>query len=190
VILRLHAILERAVVPALTLLGKHMDSPAARVMLLAIGMQESRFEHRYQVVGGRQAAIAALHGEIAKGPARGFWQFEKGGVRGVWRHHASAESLRLLCQARDCPFDPVPIWEQIELDDVLAAGVARLLLYTDPFPLPRPEQSDVAWLYYTRNWRPGKPHPKTWPDCHARAVEEVFPPPAMTPAQPMTEDDL
>jgi hypothetical protein len=108
----------------------------------------------------------------------------------VWRHHASAEALRLLCQARDCPFDPVPIWEQIELDDVLAAGVARLLLYTDPFPLPKPEQSDVAWQYYTRNWRPGKPHPKTWPDCHARAVEEVFPPPAKTPAQPLTEDDL
>ena len=37
-----------------------MDSAKARVMLLAIGLQESRFEHRRQIGG----------------PARGFWQFE------------------------------------------------------------------------------------------------------------------
>lgn len=178
-ILRLHAALELAIVPALALLGKHMDTPAARVMLLAIGLQESKFEHRCQLTNDPDV----------KGPARGFWQFEQGGVRGVWKHHASGDLLRQLCRARDCPFDPVPIWEQIENDDVLAAGLARLLLFTDPFPLPKPEQSDKAWSYYVRNWRPGKPHPKTWPDCHARAVEEVFPPQPAAP-QPMTEDDL
>lgn len=177
-ILRLHAILERAVVPALDFLGKHMDSPAARVMLLAIGLQESRFEHRYQVTNTPGV----------KGPARGYWQFEKGGVRGVWKHHTSAEPLRLLCRERECALDPTAIWQQIETDDVLAAGVARLLLFTDPFPLPSPEQSDKAWQYYIRNWRPGKPHPETWADLHKRAVEEVFPPQAA--AQPITEEDL
>jgi hypothetical protein len=174
----LHEILESAIVPALTLLGKNMDSPSARVMLLAIGLQESKFEHRYQVTN--QPGV--------KGPARGFWQFEKGGVRGVWKHHTSAEMLRLLCRERECPMDPAAIWQQIETDDVLAAGVARLLLWTDAFPLPTPAQSDIAWQYYLRNWRPGKPHFKTWADCHARAVEEVFPP--QPAAQPLNEEDL
>ena len=38
-------------------------STAADVLLLAIGLQESRFEHRQQIGG----------------PARSFWQFERGG---------------------------------------------------------------------------------------------------------------
>lgn len=49
--------------PALKLLPS-MDSVRARMMLLAIGLQESRFEHRRQ---------------LGNGPARGFWQFESGG---------------------------------------------------------------------------------------------------------------
>jgi hypothetical protein len=163
--------------PALALLPKNMDSPMARVMLLAIGLQESRFEHRYQVTN--EPGV--------KGPARGFWQFEKGGVRGVWRHHASAEPLRLLCRERECPLDPTAIWQQIETDDVLAAGVARLLLWTDPFPLPTPDQSDKAWTYYERNWRPGKPHPEFWANNFAAATAVVFPPPE---AAHITGDDL
>lgn len=48
-----------------------MDSTEARVMLLAIGLQESRFINRFQIVQGKPGA---------KGPARGFWQFEQGAV--------------------------------------------------------------------------------------------------------------
>lgn len=165
-----------AIGPACAVLGHRTDTPEARIMLLAIGLQESRFVHRFQVVGGKAAAIAAIHGETMKGPARGFWQFEKGGVRGVWRHHVSTHLLRDLCLARGCAFDPVPIWERIETDDILAAGVARLLLLTDPFALPKATQSDSAWAYYSRNWRPGKPHPRTWADNHAAAVAAVIPP--------------
>lgn len=48
-------------------------TPEAKVMLLAIGLQESRFEHRRQI----------------KGPARGFWQFEAGGgTAGVLRQRS------------------------------------------------------------------------------------------------------
>lgn len=168
--LRIAEIVRSAVDPALALLPKHLDSEKARVMLLAIGLQESRFEHRAQIVNGG-----------GKGPARGFWQFEegtrtsRGGVWGVYLHSQSTELLRLLCRDRDCAFEPRSIWAKLETDDVLAAGVARLLLWTDPKPLPAIGATELAWGYYLRTWRPGKPHPKTWPPLYARAVEEVTP---------------
>ncbi len=158
--LRLSNVIETAVVPACSFLG--MDSDEARVALLAIGLQESRFEARCQILKGG-----------GRGPARGFWQFEKGGVLGVHRHRASHEPLRLLCHERDVSFDVAPIWTALECDDVLAAGVARLLLYTDPKPLPKLGECEQAWGYYTRNWRPGKPHRKTWNSLYAEALQEV-----------------
>lgn len=169
--LRLTEIHDHAILPALALLPKQMTSPEALVMLLAIGLQESRFEHRFQVVQGKPGA---------KGPARGYWQFERGtrasrgGVWGVYLHRASNEYLRLLCRARDCSFDPAAIWGQLERDDILAAGVARLLLWTDPQALPKVDDEAGAWtLYADRCWRPGKPHKKTWPLFHSTAREFV-----------------
>ncbi len=153
---------------ALKLLPDRLDSPEARAMLIAIGLQESLLIHRYQVLDGG-----------AKGPARGLWQFERGtkvsrgGVWGVFLHRASSEPLRLLCRARDCSFDPAAIWACLEHDDVLAAGVARLLLLTDPRPLPEIGDRDGAWDYYMRNWRPGKPRPAKWPKLYAQAEKEV-----------------
>ena len=49
---------------ALLLLPAKMTSPQAEVMLLAIGLQESQFEHRCQ---------------LGNGPAKSFWQGEQGG---------------------------------------------------------------------------------------------------------------
>lgn len=142
--------------PALAMLPGHMDSPQSRVMLLAIGLQESRFEHRRQ---------------MGNGPARGFWQFEQGGgVKGCVNHAASAPYLRQLCTARGVAFNAPAIWLAIEHDDVLAAGLARLLLFTDPYKLPAVTDQGGAWeLYADRCWRPGKPHPETWPKYHAQA---------------------
>lgn len=156
-ILRLSSVVETVFVPLFSILPKHMDSDRARVMLLAIGLQESGFTTRRQI----------------NGPARGFWQFEKGGVLGVFKHHISMEPLRLLCRDRDCNFDPTAIYHRLEDDDILAAGVARLLLLTDPKALPAIEDEQGAWDYYKRNWRPGKPHPSRWPRNHAAAVAEV-----------------
>lgn len=167
-VLRLANIVESAIDPAMSLMAKNLDTPAARVMLLAIGLQESRFEHRYQIVNGG-----------GKGPARGFWQFElgtrasRGGVWGVVLHAQSMEPLRLLCRDRDCNYDTRAVWERIEHDDVLAAGVARLLLWTNPKPLPALGDEAGAWDYYNSTWRPGKPHPKTWPGLYAAALNEV-----------------
>lgn len=152
-------VLNTAVVPALKLLPGNMGGDKPAVMLLAIGLQESRFEHRFQVVQGKPGA---------KGPARGFWQFERGtrasrgGVWGVYLHQASRGHLATLCTARGVRFEPDAIYAAIETDDVLAAGVARLLLWTDPKALPVVGNNDAAWNLYLRTWRPGKPHPATW----------------------------
>ena len=160
----------RQVVPAgMALLPKTCDSPAARAMLVAIALQESRLAHRWQVLQGG-----------GKGPARGLLQFEsgtrasRGGVWGVYLHPASADLLRTLCTARSVPCDPQAIWRAIETDDVLAAGVARLLIYTDPLKLPALGDAVGAWqLYAHRCWRPGKPHPETWPGYYAQALEAI-----------------
>lgn len=161
--MNLSAIIKAGIEPALALLPAKMGSAAARVMLLAIGMQESRFVHRRQIGG----------------PARGFWQFEKGtrasrgGVWGVSLHAASKDHLAALCKARSVAFDPDAIYAALEYDDVLAAGVARLLLWTDPKALPAIGDADAAWALYLRTWRPGKPHPETWPAMYPQALAAV-----------------
>lgn len=161
----LTVIVERAIEPALALLPARMDTPAARVMLLAIGLQESRFVHRRQIGG----------------PARGFWQFEKGsrtsrgGVWGLCLHPASKGHLAVLCKARSVACDPDAIYAALEYDDVLAAGVARLLLWADPKALPQVGDTEAAWSLYLRAWRPGKPKPDSWPTLYRQAAAEVAP---------------
>lgn len=161
--MELKKIISSGIGPALALLPAGMDTPAARVMLLAIGLQESRFVHRRQIGG----------------PARGFWQFEKGsrasrgGVWGVYLHPASKDHLAALCRARSVACSPDSVYTALEYDDVLAAGVARLLLWTDPKALPAIGDADAGWALYLRTWRPGKPHSKTWPALYAQAMAAV-----------------
>lgn len=163
----LDVILERALIPALQLLPGKMDSPAARVMQLAIGLQESRFEHRRQLVGNPPRPI---------GPAKSFWQAEQGGgmVHGVRLHVTTRAVASLLYQARGVSADDAAIWNAIEHDDVLAAGLARLLLWTDPGRMPAIGDANWAWTLYLRTWRPGKPHLPTWSGLYALAVAEVM----------------
>lgn len=159
-----------AISEALALLPPGMDSREARVMLVAIGLQESRFKYRRQLVGNPAKPI---------GPAAGFWQFEKGsaasrgGVWGVFLHESTNRHVKTLCAARGVPASPSNIWETIQTDDVLAAGIARLLLWTDPQRLPAVGKEAEAWALYLRTWRPGKPHPETWPSLYADTVRAV-----------------
>lgn len=164
-------VVRTAIDPAMALLPRQMDGPEARVMLLAIGLQESRFEVRRQ---------------FGDGPARGWWQFERGtqasrgGVWGVVLHPTSRYWLASLCAARDVPFKAAEIWARLEHDDVLAAGVARLLLFTDPKRLPAADDAEGAWqLYARRTWRPGRPHRETWDTFHALARGAVMAPLAL-----------
>ena len=164
----LNEIRERAITPALALLPARMSSPEAEVMLLAIGLQESRFQHRRQLVGSPPRPA---------GPAKSFWQAELGGgmVTGLLRYHDDrVRDLAVgLCAVRGVDPSPRAVWDAIEHDDVLAAGLARLLLWTDPGRLPRLGDADGAWQLYVRTWRPGKPHRRTWDALYAQALEEV-----------------
>lgn len=148
---------------ALAELPPQMASDRARVMMLAIGLQESRFTRTAQFSPG-------LPGD--KGPARGWWQFERGGgVKGVLSHPAVADEAYRACRHRGVePTDLRAVWLRIEGDQVLAAVFARLLLYSDPKPLPSIGEADAGWQAYLRNWRPGRPHRETWDRLYAQAV--------------------
>jgi hypothetical protein len=93
--LTLEQITQQGIDPALALLPPAMDSPEARCLLLAIGAQESGFRDRRQIIqvkrGGKLVAVA-------EGPAKSFWQGERGGgmVRGVRLHPATAKYARRL----------------------------------------------------------------------------------------------
>jgi hypothetical protein len=154
----LDVILSRVVGPGLALLPSKMDSERARVMLLAIGLQESRFEHRRQIGG----------------PARGFWQFERaGGVQGVLRHPATAALAEAVCRERSVEPNAAAAYAKLEFDDLLACAFARLLLWSDPQPLPAVGYAGASWQLYLRTWRPGKPHRETWDALYRQAVEAV-----------------
>jgi hypothetical protein len=165
-VILLDAIIHKAINPALELLPAKMDSDAARVMLLAIGLQESRFLYRAQKTSN----------PYVKGPARGFWQFERGGgVIGVMTHRATEELAKTVCKARQVPFDSSLIHARLEFDDVLAAAFARLLLWADHKPLPKLDADhESAWDCYIRSWRPGKPHRGTWNAFHEQARAQVM----------------
>ena len=147
-----------AIEQAFQLLPVKMDSPAARTILAAIGYQESSYKTRIQ---------------YGNGPARSFWQFEKGGIKGVMLHKASARLAIAICEARNVDFNSESIWRAMETDDVLGAAFARLLMYTDPIALP--DTQEEAWeMYAKRLWRPGKPHPEKWPTSWQFGVERAL----------------
>jgi len=150
--------LRSVIIPALAELGAKYDSPRARVLLLAIAGQESGLKYRRQ----------------QPGPARGLWQFEQGGgVKGVLRHNASAKDATRLCLARGVMPTPVALYAALEHDDILAAGIARLLLWTLPEALPAIGDEDGAWSQYIDAWRPGKPHRDRWAANYRAAVSAV-----------------
>lgn len=156
--LSLHQVDQYALTPALAQMPDRLDTPEARVLVHAIGLQESRYRHRRQI----------------RGPARGLYQFELGGgVAGVLRHPASAALASAVCASRGVEPKPKAVYGRLEHDDVLAAAFARLLLWTDPQPLPAIGRADDAWRYYLRTWRPGKPHASSWPDLYRQAADFI-----------------
>jgi len=157
-----HYILQHVYPVAFGLLPPQMDSRPARAMLTAIGLQESRFRHRRQ---------------MGHGPARGWWQFEMGGVEGVLSHPASRPTAIDVCgQMGYDPADDRGVHLALEHNDVLAVCFARLLLWTDPRMLPRDAGQGVdGWTQYLACWRPGKPHPQTWAGYYAAAWATDWP---------------
>lgn len=139
----------RSVFPAAyALLPERMATPQASALLLAIALQESGCCKRRQMGG----------------PARSFWQFEVGGIRGILAHKSSKPHLASALAALAYPVtdDATVPYVAIEHNDILAAVCARLLLWTDPQPLPSRDAAESGWQTYARCWRPGKPKRDTW----------------------------
>lgn len=131
----------------------------AMALTRSIGFQESRFSVRDQIVSGKKP------GDI--GPATGFWQFELGGgVKGVMGHPSTKVIAEKCCAEFGVPFVRDAVWRSFTKPefDGLACSFARLLLLSDPDPLPAavPGMVEAAWRYYLDTWRPGKPHRSTW----------------------------
>lgn len=144
--------------PALSMLPAMMGTPKARVMLLAIALQESGLAHRVQVGG----------------PAHGLWQFERGGgVKGVLRYHTTRDLARHVCRERGVNPNRWAVYKALSHDDILAACFARLLLWTDPHALPALGDESGAWDLYLRTWRPGKPRPVHFSGNYRQALLTV-----------------
>lgn len=159
-------LLQTAIIPALAELAARgiPDSPAARRFLLTIALQESGLRHRRQVVAGG----------AENGPAASFWQFEKGGgCTGALRHPAVKGHAAALCEAYNVEPTPGGVWEAMRYQDIVAAGLARLLVYTLPSKLPT--NAAEGWAQYLAAWRPGKPHPETWAKYWGIATDVVMP---------------
>lgn len=151
---------------ALALLPAKMNSTGARAMLLATGLQESRFEKRRQMGGG---------------PARGFHEFEegtresRGGCTGVLLHPASKPYIEEILRSMGYDLSPRTSHVAIEHNDVLDIVYARLLLWTSPRGLPISSDTKGAWTMYLETWNPGDAKPETWPALYAQAWEIVGP---------------
>lgn len=147
----------RHVLPAAySVLPAAAQSDRATAMLLAIGWQESRFEHRRQLGG----------------PARGWWQFENDTVRLTLAHQVSGPLMHQALRALAYPGQPIApmfVHHAIEHNDVLAAVTARALLRTHPEMLPTRDDVGLGWTQYMAVWRPGKPKPATWEEAWRRA---------------------
>jgi len=147
-----------AMTPGLGMLPASMDTPEARALLIAIALQESGLVKRRQLGGG---------------PGRSFFQFEKVGVRALLKHERSKTHLRDLCTALDVNPNYITIHRALEFADLLAVGCARLLLWTDPHPLPAARAPEDAWAIYRRCWNPGRPRRETW-DAHYAVAWHVI----------------
>lgn len=128
------------------ILPPKFDTPEAWAMLFAIASQESRLDARRQIGG----------------PARGFWQFEFGGLKGVLNHKAAGPIIKSVLARLDYDELPDTSYTAIEHNDVLAFAYARCLLYSLPMPLPKQGETELGWQQYFAVWRPGKPYRSTW----------------------------
>lgn len=151
----------------------------ARLLLLAIAGTESGWSERIQ---------------SGNGPAHGFWQFERnGGVRGVLTS-ATTKTLAVAACAMAPPLAGMPVqtpgvapdqtsvWGLLatQRGDNLAVAFARLLLWTDPAPLPAMGAQIDALHTYLRLWRPGKPNPARFLERY-REVQAALAAPTQEP---------
>jgi hypothetical protein len=154
--------LDRLVIlPVLDYLGSPFHAIKARVLLLAIAIQETDLATRDQ---GNPAV---------PGPARGFWQFERIAVEDFLRH--GHKTTKQAAAAVWQPQTVESIWYALGTGaDHLACVLARDRLWRMiPAPLPELGDANGAWDQYADAWRPGKPNPQRWLESYQRALRTV-----------------
>lgn len=150
--------LGQIIVPTLETLPPWMDGPEARLMLLAIALQESGLHTREQ----------------NSGPARGLWQFELNGVLAVMHNTHTADTVFNWCRDNGIQYGGNGIYSRLAEDDELGCVFARWMLWSDPHPLPEIGDCMGAFDYYERCWRPGKPSYTRWRDtAYPQAIEAM-----------------
>ncbi|MGH8710125.1 MAG: hypothetical protein ACREVA_02220 [Burkholderiales bacterium] len=128
----------QAIPSGLSLLPRLMNTSEARVMLLAIGLQESRFEHRVQA------------------ETKSYWQFTLKEVHKIVKHSPSTtELVKDAVELLGYTFDVSTIYNKIEDNDTLAVVVARLLLYKSKRKLPVARDAVEGGKQYVELWQPG-----------------------------------
>jgi len=133
-------------------------SANARVLVMTIAGQESRWKERRQIGG----------------PARSYWQFEGGPYSGTTDvFQKSPRQLGLVCAACDVPYEQATVFEAMAWNDMLACAMARLLLWSDPAPLPAVGDKVAGWDYYIRRWKPGAPHRISWDGLYDQSVAAI-----------------
>lgn len=151
-------VLLKIIRPTLDIFGGSYVSPEAELMLLAIQQQED--------IGCTRCQIG--------GPARGLWQMEPNGVYGVLHHKRTSVPAAILLAHIGLSLETSRlICAEMQDNDTLACGFARLLLLTIPRQLPAVGDSDEAWSQYIEAWRPGKPRHDDWKENHQTAKRTV-----------------
>ena len=163
------ALLAEGILPAMELLPASMWSVESYAEMLAIALQETGLRAR------RQEVMSKKEHKLVPGPARGLYQFELGGLKGVLQHPATQRhAARLVDALGYADSTPEELLDLLVDDDVLSSGMARLNLFWYPAPLPKRDDGPTpAYFYYDRIWRPGLKRPNDWPPNWTRAWETV-----------------
>jgi hypothetical protein len=133
-----------------------MNTIPSQVLLMAIAGQESAWQYRIQ---------------IPSGEARSFWQLEQqGAIADVMADPNTAMVVSTFCDTYSISPDTATLFDAVAYNDTLAYLIARLALWQDSEPLPKVGDEESAWNYYNAVWRPGDPHPDSWPAIYTQAM--------------------
>ncbi len=119
----------------------------SRALMLAVGLQTSRFEHRRQV----------------QGAGRGFWGFDQSGaIHSVLQHPSTRGAIRYVLDKLRYDDSSWTSYVACESNDILAMSFARMLLWIVPGPLPVRGAHQAAWIYYCNAFLPTAVNRETW----------------------------
>jgi hypothetical protein len=111
--------------------------------------------------------------QSGNGPAHGLFQFERrGGVAGVLGDIATNPMAIAACRAAGVATNSTAVWGAFATaaGDHLSVAFARLLLWSDPSPLPAVGDEEGGWIAYQINWRPGAPSRERWSTVYPQAM--------------------